>query len=58
MLYEVITVDPSVPKNGGAMNPVHIVTRKGTVVDPNYPATVGASQVTVGTQITEACMLA
>jgi len=51
-------VDPSVPKNGGAMNPVHIVTRKGTVVDPNYPATVGASQVTVGTQITEACMLA
>lgn len=51
-------IDPSVPKNGGAMNPVRFVAPEGTVVNARYPATVGASQITVGTQIVEACMLA
>jgi N-methylhydantoinase B len=51
-------VDPSVPKNGGTMNPVHFIIPEGTVVNPRYPATVGASQISVGTQIVEAAMLA
>lgn len=51
-------VDASVPKNGGALNPVQFVMPEGSVVNPRYPATVGASQISVGTQIVEACMLA
>ncbi|TAK50720.1 MAG: hydantoinase B/oxoprolinase family protein [Gammaproteobacteria bacterium] len=51
-------VDASVPKNGGALNPIHFVLPEGSVVNPRYPATVGASQISVGTQIVEACMLA
>lgn len=51
-------VDQSVPKNGGAMNAVKFIIPEGTVVNPRYPATVGASQISVGTQIVEACMLA
>lgn len=51
-------IDSSVPKNGGAMNPVRFIMPEGTVVNPRYPATVGASQISVGTQIVEACMLA
>lgn len=51
-------VDPSVPKNGGALSAVDFVIPEGTVVNPRYPATVGASQISVGTQIVEATMLA
>jgi N-methylhydantoinase B len=51
-------VDPSVPKNGGALNAVRFVIPEGTVVNPRYPATVGASQISVGTQIVEAALLA
>ena len=51
-------VDENVPKNGGAMNPIRFIVPEGTVVNPRYPATVGASQISVGTQIVEACMLA
>lgn len=50
--------DSGVPKNGGTMEPVHIIAPEGSVVNPRYPATVGASQISVGTQIVEACMLA
>jgi N-methylhydantoinase B len=51
-------VDESVPKNGGAMVPVHVIAPEGSVVNPIYPATTGASQIAVGCQIVEACMLA
>jgi N-methylhydantoinase B len=51
-------VDASVPKNGGALRPIHIIAPKGSVVNPIYPATVGASQISVGIQIVEACTLA
>jgi N-methylhydantoinase B len=51
-------IDPDVPKNSGAMVPVRIITRQGTVVDPKYPSTIGASGVAVGCQIGEAVMLA
>lgn len=51
-------VDSSVPKNGGAMNPVHFIIPEGSVVGASYPATVGASQISVGTQIVDVCCLA
>lgn len=51
-------VDASVPKNGGAMVPVHIIAPEGSVVNPIYPATCGASQIAVATQIVEACLSA
>lgn len=51
-------IDPSVPKNGGTMNPVAVIAPEGTVVNPRYPATVGASQIACGIQIEEACMYA
>ncbi len=51
-------IDPSVPKTGGSMRPVHIVLRPGSVADPVYPATVGASQISMATQVLEAVMLA
>jgi hypothetical protein len=47
-------VDASVPKNGGAMRPIHLIAPEGSVVNPIYPATVGASQISVGLQIVEA----
>jgi len=50
-------VDPKVPKNGGAQKPVTFIAPEGTVVNPRYPATVGSSQITMGTQIVEACAL-
>jgi N-methylhydantoinase A/oxoprolinase/acetone carboxylase beta subunit/N-methylhydantoinase B/oxoprolinase/acetone carboxylase alpha subunit len=51
-------INPAVPKNSGAMVPIKILTKKGTVVDPKYPCTIGASGVAVGCQIGEAVMLA
>ncbi len=51
-------IDPHVPKNHGSMKQVSVVTKPGTVVHPIYPATVGASGISVGGIITEACQLA
>ena len=51
-------VDHSVPKNGGNMNCVKIIAPEGSVVNPIYPATCGASQIAVGCQIVEACTMA
>jgi N-methylhydantoinase B len=51
-------VDPAVPKNDGAAQLIHVVTKQGTCVDPTYPATVGACGVTLGQNITEACQIA
>jgi N-methylhydantoinase B len=51
-------IDASVPKTGGTMRLVHIVLRPGSVVDPVYPATVGASQISVAHQVLDAVMSA
>ncbi len=51
-------VDPRVPKNSGAMKAVKIITKHGTVCDPRYLKTIGASGVAAGCQIGEAVMLA
>jgi N-methylhydantoinase B len=44
--------------NEGSMRPVHIVAPEGSVVNAKYPATVGGSPVSVGTQILEATVMA
>ena len=51
-------IDSSVPKNGGTMNPITVIAPEGTVVNPRYPATVGASQIAVGIQLEEAVVYA
>lgn len=51
-------LDPSVPKNHGNMIPVKIIAPEGCVCNPKYPATVGASAISVGNIITEACLIA
>ncbi len=51
-------LDPSVPKNHGNMIPVKIIAPEGCVCNPRYPATVGASAISVGNIITEACLIA
>ena len=39
-------------------SPVHVIAPEGTVVNPKYPATVGAGQISVGEPIMEACKIA
>jgi N-methylhydantoinase B len=51
-------IDPMAPKNQGSFRPVHVIAPEGTVVNPNYPATVGAGQISVGEPIMEACKIA
>ena len=46
------------PKNQGSFAPVHVIAPLGTVVNPRYPATVGAGQISVGEPIMEACKIA
>jgi len=54
----ILTIDPALADyhNEGTMIPVHIVTKPGSVVDAQYPATVGASPVNVGNQIMESVL--
>ncbi|OGA33203.1 MAG: hypothetical protein A3G80_12550 [Betaproteobacteria bacterium RIFCSPLOWO2_12_FULL_62_13b] len=40
--------------NQGSLRPIRFIAPAGSVVNPNYPATVGASPVNVGNQIIEA----
>jgi N-methylhydantoinase B len=58
MIAVYYTVSPTVPKNSGSMAPVHLIAPEGSVVNPIFPATVGACPVNIGCQIGEACLLA
>lgn len=51
-------IEPSAPKNQGSFLPVHVIAPEGTVVNPKYPATVGACGINVGEIIMEACKIA
>ncbi len=44
--------------NEGSMRPIHLVAPEGSVVNPRYPATVGASPISVGMQVAEALAVA
>ncbi len=54
----VLTFDPALADyhNEGTMRPINVIAPAGLVVNPNYPATVGASPVNVGIQIMEAVL--
>ena len=48
-------VDPSLPANAGALRPVEVVTRPGSVVDARPPAAVGAGNVEVSQRVADVC---
>jgi N-methylhydantoinase B/oxoprolinase/acetone carboxylase alpha subunit len=47
---------PDLPANGGALRPVSVVTRPGTVVDALAPAAVGAGNVEVSQRVADLCL--
>ncbi len=49
-------VDPTLPRNGGVMRPVELVTRPGTVVDAEPPAAAGAGNVEVSQRLADVCL--
>jgi N-methylhydantoinase B/oxoprolinase/acetone carboxylase alpha subunit len=50
------TTDPSVPANGGAMRPVHVVAPAGTIVAAIPPVAVGAGNVEVSQRVADVCL--
>lgn len=48
--------DPSIPANGGAMRPVSIRLRPGTMVAATRPAAVGAGNVEMSQRVADACL--
>ena len=48
--------DPTIPANGGALRPVHVVTRPGTVVAAVPPVAVGAGNVEVSQRVADVCL--
>ena len=48
--------DPSIPANGGALRPVHVVAPAGTVVAARPPAAVGAGNVEVSQRVADVCL--
>ena len=51
-------VDPSIPANGGALRPVHVVAPAGTIVAARPPAAVGAGNVEVSQRVADVCLRA
>lgn len=51
-------IDPMAPKNQGGFRPVRIIAPEGSIVNPRYPATVGACGISVGEPMMEACKMA
>lgn len=49
-------LDPTIPANGGALAPVHVVTEPGTVVDARPPVAVGAGNVEVSQRVADVCL--
>ncbi|HEV8116458.1 MAG TPA: hydantoinase B/oxoprolinase family protein, partial [Acidimicrobiales bacterium] len=48
--------DPTIPANGGALRPVHLSTERGSVVDAQPPAAVGAGNVEVSQRVADVCL--
>ncbi|CAN5528724.1 hydantoinase B/oxoprolinase family protein [soil metagenome] len=48
-------LDPSIPANGGALRPVHVVAPSGSVVAARPPAAVGAGNVEVSQRVADVC---
>jgi N-methylhydantoinase B/oxoprolinase/acetone carboxylase alpha subunit len=48
--------DPTIPANGGASRPVHVVAPAGSVVAARPPVAVGAGNVEVSQRIADVCL--
>lgn len=48
--------DPTIPANGGALRPVEVITRPGSVVAALSPAAVGAGNVEVSQRVADVCL--
>ncbi len=48
--------DPSIPANGGALRPVHVVAPPGSIVAARPPAAVGAGNVEVSQRVADVCL--
>jgi N-methylhydantoinase B/oxoprolinase/acetone carboxylase alpha subunit len=49
-------LDPTMPANGGALRPVHVVTRPGSIVAAEAPVAVGAGNVEVSQRVADVCL--
>jgi N-methylhydantoinase B/oxoprolinase/acetone carboxylase alpha subunit len=49
-------LDPTIPANGGALRPVHVVAPPGTVVSASTPVAVGAGNVEASQRIADVCL--
>jgi N-methylhydantoinase B/oxoprolinase/acetone carboxylase alpha subunit len=49
-------LDPSIPANGGALRPVHVIAPEGTIVNARPPAAVGAGNVEVSQRVADVCL--
>jgi len=49
-------VDPTIPANGGALRPLHIVAPSGSIVAARAPAAVGAGNVEVSQRVADVCL--
>ncbi len=50
--------DPTIPANGGALRPVRVVIRSGSVVGALAPVAVGAGNVEVSQRVADVCLQA
>jgi N-methylhydantoinase B/oxoprolinase/acetone carboxylase alpha subunit len=48
--------DPTIPANGGALRPVRVVTRPGSIVAARPPVAVGAGNVEVSQRVADVCL--
>jgi N-methylhydantoinase B/oxoprolinase/acetone carboxylase alpha subunit len=48
--------DPTIPANGGALRPVHLVAPAGTIVAARPPVAVGAGNVEVSQRVADVCL--
>jgi N-methylhydantoinase B/oxoprolinase/acetone carboxylase alpha subunit len=49
-------VDPTIPANGGALRPVHVIAPAGTIVAARPPVAVGAGNVEVSQRVADVCL--
>jgi N-methylhydantoinase B/oxoprolinase/acetone carboxylase alpha subunit len=47
--------DPTIPANGGALRPVHVIAPAGTLVAATFPTAVGAGNVEVSQRVADVC---
>jgi N-methylhydantoinase B/oxoprolinase/acetone carboxylase alpha subunit len=50
--------DPTIPANGGALRPVHVLAPAGSIVAARFPAAVGAGNVEVSQRVADVCLRA